>query len=139
VLKPGLVSYSIYNTYWFWGRPSSVDLWHDLRAVMRDTRPDWDLRTPGLREAWDAGDMSPFHGWDKRAATTDRAETQNGAGGDQAGGAWGQRAGGRGGAEQRQTAEEQAARAEPVGEVARAEHRCGGRQTRDLTPGVVRA
>ena len=22
--------------------------------------------TPGLREAWDAGDHSPFHGWDKR-------------------------------------------------------------------------
>src|SRR5579859_6133422 len=22
--------------------------------------------TPGLREAWDAGDRSPFHGWDRR-------------------------------------------------------------------------
>ncbi len=31
------------------------------------TRPDWDLATPGLREAWDAGDRSPFHGWDRRA------------------------------------------------------------------------
>jgi hypothetical protein len=28
---------------------------------------------PGLREAWDAGDMSAFHGWDKRAAATDSA------------------------------------------------------------------
>jgi hypothetical protein len=26
-------------------------------------RPDWDLSTPGLRQAWDAGDVSPFHGW----------------------------------------------------------------------------
>jgi peroxiredoxin len=32
VLKPGLVTYSIYNGYWFWGRPSVVDLWHDLRT-----------------------------------------------------------------------------------------------------------
>jgi len=36
VLKPGLVIYSIYNGYWFWGRPSVVDLWHDLRAVTRN-------------------------------------------------------------------------------------------------------
>ncbi len=67
VLKPGLVIHSIYNGYWFWGRPSLVDLWHDLRDVTREIRPDWDLSTPGLREAWDAGDLSPFHGWDKRA------------------------------------------------------------------------
>jgi peroxiredoxin len=26
VLKPGLVIYSIYNGYWFWGRPSIIDL-----------------------------------------------------------------------------------------------------------------
>lgn len=28
-------------------------------------RPDRDLSTPGLREAWDAGDYSKFHGWDR--------------------------------------------------------------------------
>jgi len=66
VLKPGLVIHKIYNGYWFWGRPSVVDLWHDLRAVTREIRPDWDLSAPGLREAWKAGDSSPFHGWDKR-------------------------------------------------------------------------
>jgi len=44
-----------------------VDLWHDLRALTREIRPDWDLSTPGLREAWDAGDLRPFHGWNKRA------------------------------------------------------------------------
>src|SRR3954469_19418431 len=65
VLKPGLVVHRIYNGYWFWGRPSVVDLWHDLRAVMRESRPDWDLSAPGLREAWEAGDLAPFHGWDK--------------------------------------------------------------------------
>ena len=34
VLKPGLVIHSIYNGYWFWGRPSVVDLWH--RPARRD-------------------------------------------------------------------------------------------------------
>ena len=67
VLKPGLVVHSIYNGYWFWGRPSISDLWHDLRAVMREARPDWDLSAPGLREAWNAGDHSAFHGWNKSA------------------------------------------------------------------------
>jgi peroxiredoxin len=67
VLKPGLVIHSVYNGYWFWGRPSFDDLWHDLRAATSEIRPDWDLSTPGLREAWDAGDYSKFHGWDRRA------------------------------------------------------------------------
>ena len=67
VLKPGLVIHSIYNGYWFWGRPSFVDLWHDLRTVTSEIRPDWDLSKPGLREAWDAGDYSPFHGWNRRS------------------------------------------------------------------------
>jgi peroxiredoxin len=67
VLKPGLAIYRIYNGYWFWGRPSVVDLWHDLRELSREIRPDWDLGTPGLREAWNAGDFSRFHGWNKKA------------------------------------------------------------------------
>ena len=67
VLKPGLVVHSVYNGYWFWGRPSFYDLWHDLRAATAEIRPDWDLSTPGLREAWDAGDYSKFHGWDRRS------------------------------------------------------------------------
>src|SRR3954447_14897584 len=66
VLKPGLVVHSIYNGYWFWGRPSVDDLRHDLRAVFREVRRDWDLSTPGLREAWDSAALSPFHGWAKR-------------------------------------------------------------------------
>jgi peroxiredoxin len=66
VLKPGRVIHRIYNGYWFWGRPSFAELWQDLRAVMSEIRPDWDLAAPGLREKWDAGDMSPFHGYDKR-------------------------------------------------------------------------
>jgi peroxiredoxin len=66
VLKPGLSIYSMYNGYWFWGRPSQVDLWRDLRAVFKEVRPDWDLGAPGLREAWDAGDLSRFHGWNRK-------------------------------------------------------------------------
>jgi peroxiredoxin len=66
VLKPGLVVHRIYNGYWFWGRPSVEDLRQDLRAVTREVRPDWDLAASGLREKWNAGDHSPFHGWSKR-------------------------------------------------------------------------
>jgi peroxiredoxin len=69
VLKPGLVVHSVYNGYWFWGRPSLSDLWRDLRAATAEIRPDWDLDTPGLREAWEAGDRSSFHGWDRRSPT----------------------------------------------------------------------
>jgi hypothetical protein len=70
VLKPGLVVHSIYNGYWFWGRPTIDELWRDLRAASAEIRPDWDLAKPGLREAWDAGDLSHFHGWDRREPAT---------------------------------------------------------------------
>jgi peroxiredoxin len=79
VLKPGLVVHRIYMGYWFWGRPSSVDLWHDLRDVTREIRPDWDLSGPELRERWDAGDLAPFHGWDKKASAADRVTAGHGA------------------------------------------------------------
>ena len=42
--------------------------WRDLRAATAEIRPDWDLSTPGLREAWEDGDLSHFHGWDQRTA-----------------------------------------------------------------------
>ena len=61
VLKPELVIHSLYNGYWFWGRPSIEDLRHDLRQATRDIRPDWDLSTPGLRAAWDTGHRSSFY------------------------------------------------------------------------------
>ena len=67
VLGPGLLVHRIYNGYWFWGRPSVYDLWGDLREVSSECRPDWDLSKPGLREAWDAGDFSAFHGWNRSA------------------------------------------------------------------------
>jgi peroxiredoxin len=61
VLKPGLVIHRIYNGYWFWGRPSFEDLRRDLRDVTREIRPDWDLSTPGLRDAWEDEDRSKHY------------------------------------------------------------------------------
>jgi len=52
VLAPGLVIDKIYVGYWFWGRPSSYDLWDDLRDLSRRTRLDFDPTLPGVREAW---------------------------------------------------------------------------------------
>ena len=65
VLKPGLVVHSIYNGYWFWGRLDRRPLARPA-GRHREVRPDWDLSAPGLREAWNAGDLSHFHGWSKR-------------------------------------------------------------------------
>jgi peroxiredoxin len=63
VLKPGLVIHSVYNGYWFWGRPSFEDLRRDLRAATREIRTDWDLGAPGLRTAWDAGDHASHYAY----------------------------------------------------------------------------
>ncbi len=61
VLKPGLVIHSVYNGYWFWGRPSVEQLRRDLCEVTREIRPDWELATEGLRDEWDAGDRRRFY------------------------------------------------------------------------------
>jgi peroxiredoxin len=58
VLEPGLVIYSVYNGYWYWGRPGPEDLRRDLREVTKKIRPDWDIGTPAMREAWERGDKS---------------------------------------------------------------------------------
>jgi len=60
VLEPGLRIFSVYNGYWYWGRPTMHELHVDLRGVLRKTRPDFDLGAPGLREAWDSGDRDMF-------------------------------------------------------------------------------
>jgi peroxiredoxin len=61
VLKPGLAIHSVYNGNWYWGGPSTEDLRRDLREVIREIRPDWELATPGLREAWEGGDHLQFY------------------------------------------------------------------------------
>src|SRR5580658_129484 len=63
VLKPGLVIHSIYNGYWYWGRPSISDLTRDLLDVTREIRPDWDLASPGLRENYEAGDQAMHYAY----------------------------------------------------------------------------
>lgn len=60
VLEPGLVIHSMYNGYWYWGRPGAEDLRRDLREVTLKIRSDWDLGEPGLRESWERGDKSSF-------------------------------------------------------------------------------
>jgi peroxiredoxin len=42
-LFPDLTIHSVYNGYWFWGRPSSEELRRDLRAITREIRSDWDV------------------------------------------------------------------------------------------------
>jgi peroxiredoxin len=69
VLKPGLVIHSVYNGYWFWGRPSFEDLRRDLREVTKEVRADWDLSQPGSREAFDAGDHSRFYPYQAKPAS----------------------------------------------------------------------
>ena len=73
VLEPGLVIFSVYNGYWFWGRPSFENLRRDLREVTRQIRPDWDLAAPGLRENWDAGDHSMHYPY-RQTNTTVRSD-----------------------------------------------------------------
>jgi peroxiredoxin len=60
VLEPGLIVYSVYNGYWYWGRPSPAELRADLRAVTEKVRPDWDITASGLREEWERGDKGAF-------------------------------------------------------------------------------
>jgi peroxiredoxin len=40
-LFPGLTIHTVYNGYWYWGRPSMQELRRDLREITRSIRPDW--------------------------------------------------------------------------------------------------
>ena len=60
VLGPGLQIYSVYNGYWYWGRPSNDDLRRDLRELTLRSRPDWDITAPEMRERWEAGARDDF-------------------------------------------------------------------------------
>ncbi len=66
VLEPGLRIFRIYNGYWYWGRPSVEDLRRDLREMFQRIRPDWDLATPGLREAWKRGERERFYPYEQQ-------------------------------------------------------------------------
>jgi len=65
--QAGLVIYSIYKRLLVLVPfPSVVDLWHDLGAVTSQSAR-WDLTTPFSASAWNAGDLSRFHGWHTHA------------------------------------------------------------------------
>lgn len=60
MLEPGLIVYSVYNGYWYWGRPTPEEVRQDFRVISRKIRPDWDLAAPGLRQKWESGQSSFF-------------------------------------------------------------------------------
>jgi peroxiredoxin len=65
VLEPGLVIHKIYDGYWFFGRPTMEELRQDLRAVSRKCRPDWDITSPELKAALQAGRKESFYPYGK--------------------------------------------------------------------------
>jgi peroxiredoxin len=68
VLEPGLVVFRIYNGYWFFGRPTIEELRHDLRAVLKKCRPDWDITSPEMKAAWAKGEKDRFYPYGKSYA-----------------------------------------------------------------------
>jgi hypothetical protein len=68
VLEPRLRVYKIYSGYWFFGRPTVEELRLDLRTVLMRCRPDWDIASANLREAWAKGDKTNFFPYGKTRA-----------------------------------------------------------------------
>ncbi|NDJ53385.1 MAG: redoxin domain-containing protein [Chloroflexi bacterium] len=52
ILAPERVIEKIYVGYWYWGRPSPMDLWQDLRGLSQRIYADYDPTVPAVREAW---------------------------------------------------------------------------------------
>jgi len=80
VLAPELEIASIYNGYWYWGRPSNDDLRRDLREITRAIRPDWDLGIAGMQERWDAGTRDDF--WPYGRSMREVLATRDSGGGE---------------------------------------------------------
>jgi len=74
VLEPGLIVYKVYLGYWFFGRPTLEELRQDLRAVIVKCRPDWDITTPELKEAWAQGRKELFYPYGKSYLQTLREQ-----------------------------------------------------------------
>jgi peroxiredoxin len=49
-LAPDLTIHSIYDGWWFVGRPTLEELHQDLRALMQACRPDYRYRGPSLSD-----------------------------------------------------------------------------------------
>jgi peroxiredoxin len=74
VLEPGRIIYKVYNGYWFFGRPTVEELRQDMRALTMKCRIDWDITTPELRAAWQAGRKELFYPYGKTRAQTLREQ-----------------------------------------------------------------
>ena len=70
VLEPHLIIHKIYNGFWFFGRPTMEELRQDLRAVSSKCRPDWDITTPEMKQAWQEGRKELFYPYGKTYAQT---------------------------------------------------------------------
>jgi peroxiredoxin len=68
VLEPGLRVYTVYNGYWFFGRPTIEELRLDLRAVLQRCRPDWDISSAFQRTAWASGEKTGFYPYGRTQA-----------------------------------------------------------------------
>lgn len=60
LLAPGLRIHSVYNGYWYWGRPTPDELRLDFRTISKECRPDWDLSDPEVRARWQRGERDAF-------------------------------------------------------------------------------
>jgi peroxiredoxin len=69
VLATGLVIFKVYVGFWFAGRPSSYDLWADIRELRRQYDYNFDPLLPEAREKW--FELHP----DRAAAMTAAATT----------------------------------------------------------------
>jgi peroxiredoxin len=58
VLSPGLRIEKVYVGYWFWGRPSTHQLWAALGDVLARIKPDFDPTTAAARAAYE-GSLAP--------------------------------------------------------------------------------
>jgi peroxiredoxin len=68
VLEPGLIVYTLYVGYWFFGRPTVEELRQDLRVVLQKCRPDWDITSPEMKAAWQRGEKDRFYPYGKSYA-----------------------------------------------------------------------
>jgi peroxiredoxin len=46
VIDPDLCIHTLYNGYWYWGRPTNEELVRDLRGITMALRADWEAPTP---------------------------------------------------------------------------------------------
>ena len=74
VLEPGLIVFKIYSGYWYFARPTIEELRHDLRAVLKKCRPDWDITSTELRAAWNRGERTAFYPYGKSYAQVFREQ-----------------------------------------------------------------